>query len=55
MCIFHSELYENMKQYPSWHRKSQTSYKVNRVVIILQMLASLALCGVILYGLARIY
>lgn len=42
------------QELPSWHRKSQKAYHVNRVVIILQMLASLALCGVILYGMVKL-
>lgn len=55
MCIFHTKFYDIMNQYPSWHRKSQKAYKVNRVVIILQMVASLVLSGVILYGIARLF
>lgn len=39
---------------PSWHRKSQKAYRVNRVVIILQMVAALVMSGVILYGIARL-
>lgn len=39
---------------PSWHRKAQTAYRVNRVIIILQMVAALVMCGVILYGMARV-
>lgn len=43
-----------MNQYPSWHRKSQKAYKVNRVIIILQIVASLVLSGVILMGIGRL-
>ena len=39
---------------PSWHRKAQKSYHVNRVIILLQMVAALVMCGVILYGMARV-
>ena len=56
LCVYFTpKLSDIMRQYPSWHRKSQRAYKVNRFVIILQMIASLALSGVILYGIARIY
>ncbi|MCQ2105642.1 MAG: hypothetical protein MJZ26_07605 [Fibrobacter sp.] len=39
---------------PSWHRKSQKAYRVNRVIIILQMVASLVLAGVIWFGVERL-
>lgn len=39
---------------PSWHRKTQKAYKINRVVVILQMVAALALTGVILYGMMKL-
>ena len=39
---------------PSWHRKSQKAYKINRVIIILQIVTALAMCGVILYGMNRL-
>ena len=39
---------------PSWHRKAQKAYRVNRVIIVLQMVAALVMCGVILYGMARV-
>jgi hypothetical protein len=39
---------------PSWHRKAQNAYHVNRVIILLQMVAALVMCGVILYGMARV-
>ena len=39
---------------PSWHRKAQKSYHVNRVINLLQMVAALVMCGVILYGMARV-
>lgn len=39
---------------PEWHRKSQRAYKVNRVIIILQIVAALVMCGVILYGMNKL-
>jgi hypothetical protein len=56
MYIFASvSLVSNGKQnLPSWHRKAQKAYHVNRVIIILQMVAALVMCGVILYGMARV-
>jgi len=56
MYIFASvSLVTNGKQnLPSWHRKAQKAYRVNRVIIVLQMVAALVMCGVILYGMARV-
>ena len=56
MCIFASvSLVSKQNQgLPSWHRKAQKAYHVNRVIIILQMVAALVMCGVILYGMARV-
>lgn len=56
MYIFASvSLVANGKQnLPSWHRKAQKAYRVNRVIIVLQMVAALVMCGVILYGMARV-
>ncbi|MCQ2124468.1 MAG: hypothetical protein MJZ25_09825 [Fibrobacter sp.] len=42
------------QELPSWHRKAQKGYRVNRVVIILQMVASLVMCGVLLYGMMKL-
>ena len=28
------------QELPSWHRKSQKAYRVNRIIIILQMVAA---------------
>lgn len=39
---------------PSWHRKSQKAYRVNRVIIFMQIAAALAMCGVILYGIEKV-
>lgn len=56
MYIFASvSLASRQKQnLPAWHRKAQKAYHVNRVIIILQMVAALVMCGVILYGMARV-
>ena len=56
MYIFASvSLSSNHKQdLPSWHRKAQKAYHVNRVIIILQMVAALVMCGVIVYGMVRL-
>lgn len=35
---------------PSWHRKSQKAYRVNRVIIIIQMITALILGAVIWFG-----
>ena len=55
MYIFASvSLVSNGKQnLPSWHRKAQKAYHVNRVISILQMVAALVMCGVILYAAPR--
>ncbi|MCF0221914.1 MAG: hypothetical protein HUK19_06445 [Fibrobacter sp.] len=42
------------QELPSWHRKAQRGYRVNRVIIILQMVASLAMCGVLVYGMVKL-
>ncbi|WP_290743094.1 hypothetical protein [Fibrobacter sp. UBA4309] len=39
---------------PPWHRKSQKAYRLNRIVILLQIVASIVLCGVILYGVEKV-
>lgn len=39
---------------PSWHRKSQKAYRVNRYIIYLQIAAALAMCVVILYGITKV-
>ncbi|MCF0225348.1 MAG: hypothetical protein HUK20_13855 [Fibrobacter sp.] len=38
---------------PSWHRKSQKAYKVNRIIIVLQIVAALVASVVVLVGLQR--
>ena len=39
---------------PVWHRKAQKAYRVNRVIIVLQIVASFVMCGVILIGVGRV-
>ena len=54
--IFNPAMNEsNEKQeLPSWHRKSQKAYRVNRIIIILQMVAAFVLAGVIWFGVERV-
>ena len=54
--IFNPAMNElNEKQeLPSWHRKSQKAYRINRVIIILQMIAAFVLAGVIWFGVERV-
>jgi hypothetical protein len=47
------DLKEN-NELPSWHRKSQKAYRINRIVIILQMVAAMVLAGVIWFGVERV-
>lgn len=42
------------KDLPVWHRKAQKAYRVNRVIIVLQMVAALVMCGVILVGVEKV-
>ena len=42
------------QELPSWHRKSQKAYRVNRIIIILQMVAAFVLAGVIWFGVERV-
>lgn len=39
---------------PFWHRKTQKAYRINRVIIILQMIAAFILAGVIWFGVERV-
>ena len=39
---------------PPWHRKAQKAYRVNRIVILLQIVAAFVMCGVILVGVERV-
>ena len=45
---------EEKQELPSWHRKAQKAYRINRIVIILQMIAALVLAGVIWFGVERV-
>ena len=38
---------EEKQELPSWHRKSQKAYRINRIIIVLQMVAAFVLAGVI--------
>jgi len=49
-----SHLLNEKQNIPSWHRKAQKSYRLNRVIIILQMIAALVMCGVIWFGVERV-
>ncbi|WP_173365521.1 MULTISPECIES: hypothetical protein [unclassified Fibrobacter] len=39
---------------PSWHRKAQKAYRLNRIIILLQVIAAFVMCGVILYGVEKV-
>ena len=39
---------------PVWHRKAQKAYRINRIIILLQIVASFVMCGVILVGVGRV-
>ena len=49
-----SPVSKDKQSVPSWHRKAQKAYHVNRVIIVLQMVAALVMCGVILYGMNKL-
>jgi hypothetical protein len=42
------------QELPSWHRKTQKAYRINRIIIILQMVAAFVLAGVIWFGVERV-
>ena len=50
-----SPVFKDKQSIPSWHRKVQKAYRVNRVIIVIQMVAALVMCGVILYGMERVF
>jgi len=64
MSIFHPEMNETQKDnesandagsaYPTWHRKSQKAYRINRIIIILQIVAAFVMAGVIWFGVDRV-
>lgn len=39
---------------PFWHRKKQKAYRINRIIIFLQIAASLALSCIILFGIEKV-
>jgi len=39
---------------PVWHRRAQKAYHVNRIIILLQIVAAFVLCGVIWVGVERV-
>ncbi|MCQ2055305.1 MAG: hypothetical protein MJY82_08455 [Fibrobacter sp.] len=45
---------EPKPELPSWHRKSQKAYRLNRVIILLQVVAAFVLCGVIWFGVEKV-
>ncbi|WP_300188250.1 hypothetical protein [Fibrobacter sp.] len=45
---------QEKEELPSWHRKTQKAYRINRIVIILQMVAAFVLAGVIWFGVERV-
>jgi len=45
---------KSKQEIPVWHRKAHKAYRVNRVIIFLQMIAALILTLVIWFGVARI-
>lgn len=45
---------EENNAYPSWHRRSQKAYKINRIIIILQIIAAFVMAGVVWFGVERV-
>ncbi|MDY6386172.1 MAG: hypothetical protein SPL21_01715 [Fibrobacter sp.] len=45
---------QEKEELPSWHRKTQKAYRINRIIIILQMVAAFVLAGVIWFGVERV-
>ena len=45
---------EEKQELPSWHRKSQKAYRINRIIIVLQMVAAFVLAGVIWFGVEKV-
>lgn len=56
MCIFPfgMEKRESNAGLPSWHRKSQRAYRINRIIILLQIVAAFVLCGVVWFGVDKV-
>ena len=45
---------QEKEELPSWHRKTQKAYRINRIIIILQMVAAFVLACVIWFGVERV-
>ena len=45
---------QEKEELPSWHRKTQKAYRINRIIIILQMVAAFVPAGVIWFGVERV-
>ena len=45
---------QEKEELPSWHRKTQKAYRINRIIIIVQMVAAFVLAGVIWFGVERV-
>ncbi len=56
MCIFPfgMEKRESNVERPPWHRKSQRAYRINRIIILLQIVAAFVLCGVVWFGVDKV-
>lgn len=45
---------QEKKELPSWHRKFQKAYRLNRIIILLQVIAAFVLCAVIWFGVDKV-
>lgn len=45
---------KSKQKIPFWHRKSQKTYRLNRIVIMLQMVAAVVLSLVIWFGIEKV-
>lgn len=57
LCVYFLSVMLNQEpkpELPSWHRKSQKAYRLNRVIILLQVVAAFVLCGVIWFGVEKV-
>lgn len=39
---------------PPWHRKSQKAYRINRIIILLQIVAAFVMCVVLWLGVEKV-
>lgn len=55
-CIFSSMVVKkkSKQEIPFWHRKGQKSYRINRIVILFQMVAAVILSLVIWFGIDKV-